>query len=150
MNGYFYTLIITSVCGSLCTLLVSGGFEKYIKYVVALICTVLMLLPISKLDLSEIQQTVNELPEISDMSQGLYPIATQMTESRAEEYISQMVFSEFGINPIYTHIEIDWEQPEPIIQSIKIALDSENVSKSKEIKKYLKDVLGGEVEIVEN
>ncbi len=149
MSGYFYMLIITSVCGSVCTLLASGGFEKYIKYIVALICTVLMLSPFRDMELTEIEDSFSDISDSFDQSEGLYPLAAEMTEARTEEYISQMVFSEFGIYPLYTNIKIDWEQPEPIIENIIIAVGSENMSFSEDIKKYLKDILGGEVEIIE-
>lgn len=149
MSGYFYMLIITSVCGSVCSLLASGGFEKYIKYIVALICTVLMLSPFRDMELKEITNVGTDISELYNQSEGLYPLATEMTESRAEEYISQIVFSEFGITPLYTDIKIDWEQPEPVIQQIIIAVDSENMDVAEDIKKHLKDILGGEVEIIE-
>ncbi len=149
MSGYFYMLILTSVCGSVCAMLASGGFEKYIKYIVALICTILILVPFRDFDLKEIGNTFSDISGESHTSEGLYPLATEITENRAEEYISQIVFSEFGITPLYTHIKIDWEQHEPIIESISIAVGSGDISRSEEIKKYLKDILGGEVEIVE-
>jgi len=149
MSGYFYMLIITSVCGSVCTLLASGGFEKYIKYIVALICTVLMLSPFRDMEITEIEDSFSDISASFEQSEGLYPLAAEMTEARTEEYISQIVFSEFGIYPLYTNIKIDWEQPEPIIENIIIAVGSEDMSFSEDIKKYLKDILGGEVEIIE-
>ncbi len=149
MSGYFYTLILTSVCGSACALLASGGFEKYIKYIAALVCTVLMISPFKDINTAEITQGFTEMSESFDASDGLYPMATQMTEDRAEEYISQIVFSEFGIYPLYTNIKIDWDQTEPIIEKITVALEREHINNSEGIKKYLREILGGEVEIIE-
>ncbi len=149
MKGYFYVIILTSVCGSLCTLLADGGYEKYIKYIVALICAVIILSPFRELDLKEIENALSDTHINENISDGLYPLATDLTEEKTKEYISSIVFSKFGINPISINIKIDWSREEPIIQEIKVYLDSDSMKHSREISEYLSMALGGEVYVDE-
>ena len=53
LNGYFYTLLVASVCGAICSMIAWGGFEKYIKYISSLVCVCLMILPLREIDLRE-------------------------------------------------------------------------------------------------
>ncbi len=150
MKGYFYTLIITSVVGSVCAMLANGGFEKYIKYIAALICALMILSPLKNPDV-DIESIINEdiLPESETYENGLLSMSAEMTEQKTEEYISETVFSEFGIKPLYSIINIDWDADEPTVQSIKTALSSEDIRHSEDVGKYLRELLGGEVEIIE-
>ena len=150
MNGYFYTLLTVSVCGVLCTVLVKGGFEKYIKYIAALICAVVIITPLSGIDLSSLTDAANEISEfIPSQPNDLYSLSGNMTEERAEEYISELVFNKFGIKPIYSDINIDWEPETAVIQKITVALSEEDIHIADEAGEYLFEALGGEVEIIE-
>lgn len=150
MRGYFYSLLAASVCTSLCSMLVSGGFEKYIKYLASLICVAVMVSPLRQIDFSEtINKAESELSMI-DTDNGLfYETAGEITEKRSEEYINQIVFNQFGIKPRSTHIEIDWGKEEPVIENIKVCLSPEDLDEGDRVKTYLFNILGGEVEIVE-
>ena len=150
MNGYFYVLVVTAVCGGICSVLVEGGFEKYIKYIAALVCTLVMITPLKDLDMDFESQEFWDLEEVfSDSGTELYPLAAEMTEIRGEEYISQMVFSQFGIKALSVDIKIDWGQTEPVIQDIEVVLPKEEAEKKQDIGDYLKKLLGGEVRIIE-
>lgn len=149
MNGFFYTLLITSVCGTVCTLLAFGGFEKYIKYIASLACTAVIINTVLSIDLSGLNDTVSEGLQSLPAQDNLYTITERLTETQAEEYINQIVFSEFGIKPIYCDIEINWDGENAVIQKISVALCSDDLGFAGDTKKYLLDVLGGEVEIVE-
>lgn len=151
MKGYFLTVLVASVCGAVCTVLASGGFEKYIKYTASLICVVLIISPFRDIDISKIESSVTDeiSLSISENTSGLYLLAADMTETRAEEYVSQIVLSEFGINTVYTDIKIDWDEEEPIIENICVALSREDMDKGDLAREYLMRVLGGEVTVVE-
>lgn len=150
MKGYFYTLIITSAVGSVCAMLASGGFEKYIKYIASLICAIMILSPLKSIGLpTDMNLTEDILRESSCEENGLYRAAAEMTEHKTEEYISDTVFSEFGIKPLYSIINIDWDADEPTVESIKTALAKSDFHRADEVSKYLKGILGGEVEIIE-
>ena len=150
MKGYFYALILTSVIGSVCAMLTSGGFEKYIKYIAALICALVILSPLKSIK-TEIGDNLAEnlLPESVEYENGLYSMSAEITEQKTEEYISETVFSEFGIKPLYSIININWDVEEPTVESIKTALSKEDISRADEVENYLTTLFGGEVEIIE-
>lgn len=151
MNGYFYTLLVASVCGAVCVLLAWGGFEKYIKYIASLICVVLIIAPLREIDISAFD--VGELEISSSESDSaeaeLYTVAEQMTKQRAEKYICDIVFSEFGINAVSADIKIEWGKTEAVINGIELVLISDDMNKAEDIRQYLFSALGGEVSIVE-
>ncbi len=150
MNGYFYTLLTASVCGVLCTMLAKGGFEKYIKYISALICAVIIITPLASIDISPLTDAVGEISDnLPSQPTDLYTLSGKMTEERAEEYISEAVFNKFGIKPIYSDIKIDWEPETAIVQKITVALASDDIGIAEEASGYLFGLLGGEVEIIE-
>lgn len=150
MNGYFYTLLTTSVCGVLCTMLARGGFEKYIKYISALICAVIIITPLTSIDISSFSDVIDEAADgLPSQPTDLYALSEKMTEERTEEYISEIVFNKFGIKPIYSDIKIDWEPETAVVQKITVALPPDAIGIAEEASGYLYEVLGGEVEIIE-
>lgn len=150
MNGFFYTLLVTSVCGAVCTMLSGVGFEKYIKYIASLVCICVMLSPLKEIDVSSLfDMETNFEIENTQESEGLYPLATEITEENAESYINEIVFSEFGIKPKATDIKIDWDSNEPIIENITVVFQKEDMHCKDSAEDYLKNVLGGEVKIIE-
>lgn len=150
MSGYFYTLLIASVCGAVCSVMVWGGFERYVKYIASLICIALLISPFRDFDIGQELEGYESILSENTVSQtGLYELAAEMTEERAENYISQIVFSEFGINTVSADIKIDWEEDEPVIESISVALAPSDMGMSEETREYLTRTLGGEVTVVE-
>ena len=151
MNGYFYTLLVASVCGAVCVLLSWGGFEKYIKYIASLICVVLIIVPLREIDISAFDVGELEIssPESDSAEAELYTVIEQMTKQRAEKYICDIVFSEFGINAVSADIKIEWGKTEAVIKNIDLVLISDDMNKAEDIRQYLFSALGGEVSIVE-
>ena len=151
MNGYFYTLLVASVCGAVCVLLAWGGFEKYIKYIASLICVVLIIAPLREIDISAFDVGELEIssPESDSAEAELYTVTEQMTKQRAEKYICDIVFSEFGINAVSADIKIEWGKTEAVIKNIELVLISDDMNKAEDIRQYLFSALGGEVSIVE-
>lgn len=150
IKGYFYALLVTSVCSSVCAIAVSGGFEKYIKYIASLICVAVMVSPFRNIDVSEITEKAKAEFTFSEASETLlYETAGEITEERAKVYINDIVFNKFGIKPLSANIEIDWGKEEPIIESITLTLSSADFPRKDEVKGYLYTALGGEVEIIE-
>lgn len=148
MKGYFYLLLITSVCGSICTILSLNGFEKYIKYVVSLICVLVVVSPIRQIDFNQISQSVEEMqPSVENIDTQLNINSQTLTEKMAVEYISQTVFSKFGIKPISVNIKINWTEKEGVIENIIIEIPKENGDMVSEIEEYLFTLFLGEVKV---
>ncbi len=149
MNGYFYILLVTSVCGGICSLMAWGGFEKYIKYIASLICVLAMLMPFRSISLSEIDAD-KYIPQSEDSQPNLLnKTAEDITEKNANKYISEIVFNKFGINPASVIIKIDWDREDPVIQNITVILNSADMQRAENIKSYLVSALGGEVNLIE-
>ena len=149
MSGYFYTLLVASLCGSVCMMLAWGGFEKYLKYIASLVCVVLLIAPLREIDISLLSVDTPKIDsgESEQNEIGLNALSEQMTEERAEKYINELVFSKFGINPVSTDIKIDWGKSEGVIDSIDLILTKTDMAAAEEIEKYLFSVLGGEVRL---
>ncbi len=146
MTGYFYALLATSVCGTVCIMLCGGGFEKYIKYIAALISISVMILPLKDINATEIKpdEDIHEILNQNMLNKTAEEIATEQTKS----YISQSVLTKFGIKPTYVSISIDWEREDPTVTNITVAMPKQTQN-LKEIKEYLTTLLGGEVKVIE-
>lgn len=151
MSGYFYTLLIASVCGAVCMMLAWGGFEKYIKYIASLICVALLISPLRRIDISgALDGTLESSYTENDSSVlDLDKVSEQMTEQKAEKYITDLVFLEFGINAVSADIKIEWGKTEAVINGIDLVLSNDDMSQADAIEKYLFSVLGGEVSVIE-
>lgn len=149
MSGFFYTLFVSSIVGAMCTMLSDGGFERYTKYIASLVCICIMLSPLREIDLSAFEIESDFAPQTEEYSEGHYALATEITETSAENYINEIVFSEFGIKPKSTDIKIDWDLNEPTIEKITVVFSKTDIERRESAEDYLKNVLGGEVEIIE-
>lgn len=152
MKGYFLTVLIASVCGATCVLLSWGGFERYIKYVASVVCLVLLISPLREIDVSELDIAAREYELSADISDDdiLYRLSGELTEKNAEEYISELVFSQFGIKTVSTDIKIDWDSQTPTVESIEVSLSAEDADKCEAARVYLSGLLGGEVRVIES
>ena len=140
MKGYFIALLAASICSAICVSLAGEGYEKYINYVCALVCAVMLVSPLCGLDISAV------LPgaELSDTGT---PGELAVYENRASEYISETVYSEYGIKPLGVNIKIEWVGESPTVTHISLALP-EGSGKADAIREYLAAEYGGEVEII--
>ena len=146
MRDYFLALLTTSVIGAVCTVLAWGGFEKYIKYIASLVCILLIVSPLKSISISEI----TESGEISIYSgDDFSSLSAELTKEQVELFISDRVFSEFGIKPIYTDIFIDWAESVPTVKSITLALNAADMPQKEKIESYLKQHFGGTVRAIE-
>lgn len=151
MKDYFYSLIIASVTGTVCALLTKGGFEKYIKYITALICTIILISPLSRKDFSSAAQEYRDALELLSREEmnNMYGPSDNLARQRAEEYITEVLFEKFGIKPHYCNINIDWNSNEPTVKSIEVGITSQTEEQRKQIKAHLENLLGGEVKVIE-
>lgn len=127
-----------------------GGFEKYIKYIASLVCVVLLISPLRSIDMSFISDAEYGVSsESTEAVSDIYAMTAALTEQSAEKYISDLVFSEFGIKAVTADIKIEWSKNEAVIESIVLVLSKGDMNRSDDVKKYLFSVLGGEVSVVE-
>ena len=116
------------------------------KYIVSAICVVMLLSPFRDINESEIEQLI---PQIElDNSTVDNKTLKSLSEESVERYISDTVFSEFGIKVAYTDIKIDWESDAAVIESVSVALYKDDYENASRVKKRLDEMLGGEVELI--
>ena len=142
MKDYFYSLLIASVCGSLCIFVSGKGYEKYIRFAVSMICACLVLYPLKDLfaELPSVKDYEYSLPEAAlsaDPTRALY-------ETAAKDEISKSVFEEFGINASDISINIDQTEDCATVTDISLKLPSGDAD---EIKSFLLEKFGGNVEV---
>lgn len=149
MKSFFISLITASVVGALSTSLVCKNYEKYVKYIAALICTVIVISPISEVfsqikALLSTEETAYTEPEPKNYSASNELIAKK-TEETAEAYVSQLVFSDLGISTAAIDIEIESKDGEFIIKTVTAKTTDK---KDREIlEPYLENLFGEEPQI---
>lgn len=151
MKDYFYALILTSVAGTVCALLTKGGFEKYIKYITALICAFILISPLSRADFSSAKQEYEKAAEMISQEEmnDLCRLSGDLACQRAKEYITEELLEKFGIKPHYCNINIDWNSNEPTVKCIEIGITSQREEQREQVRAHLENLLGGEVKVVE-
>ncbi len=149
MSGFFLTLIVTSVCGAVCTML-STGFEKHMKYIASLLCICVMITPFRQLNFSEIADSFDVAENAEASAEGDFDSITgELAEKNTEKYLCDTVFSKFGIKPRCADIEIDWISKEPTVTEISVTLEAGDMHLADDIGCYLSAMLGGEVKVYE-
>ena len=89
MKSYFFCLFGAALLSGVVSMAAEGsGFEKHIRYVCALVCTIAVIAPLAKADLSAI-----ELPVVAEteVSGGEKSTVVDIAEQNAKEYISSLL-----------------------------------------------------------
>lgn len=88
MKSYFFCLFGAALLSGVVSMAAEGsGFEKHIRYVCALVCTIAVIAPLAKADLSAIELPVVAETEVSGGESTVVDIA----EQNAKEYISSLL-----------------------------------------------------------
>lgn len=151
MRDYFLTILITSLIGGIVCSVSDSKFEKPIKYLVSLICIVLILSPVSQVFTRGSELEVS-LPDVSiDDGYAAEWIMTE-TENMLKKTISEAVFSKFGFFPklitlnLTTREGIDGEVT--VVENVKVHITGEYEAIMGEISRYLDALLYTETEVV--
>lgn len=148
LQGYFSMVLTASVLGALCVGFVGKPFEKYVKYLASLICILLILSPLRKIDIASLlrndaDQTVSLLPDAKPLK--------ELAGAQAEEEICAQIASSLsgatGIFPRQVRIDIDWTEEEPLIRSVQFLLSEEDIERSEEAKAWAETAFGVPVTI---
>lgn len=149
MSSYFTALLAASICGAVCTLL-ADGFEKYLKYVASLICIVIIVSPLVSIKPSSYLPNCDTDTLIpSTDAPDLYALSCKSAEESAEKYLSDTLFSEFGIKAVSADIVIDWDTESPTAREIIIALGGEDTAHAGDVCRYFENLLGIGVRVIE-
>ncbi len=146
MRDYFYCILVASVLSAVCTSLVSGGLEKYVKYICSLICAVAVIMPITAFFGGEADLNLDYSIEVSEYSAGEYIFGE--SEKKACEYIKRIVYEKFGITVRDISIEIYSEDEAAVVGGITVTLEEGDGEYAGEVSDFLLETLGGPVEVV--
>ncbi|HBL85184.1 MAG: hypothetical protein A2Y17_01440 [Clostridiales bacterium GWF2_38_85] len=147
MKNYFMALVVTAVMGTVFTMLSGGVFEKYVKYIVSLICIIIILLPIQSIlgvTFNVESYTYNEsMPTVSNSDKWVLDVSKE----RIINTISNAIFQKFGIKPCSVDIEIESTEGDIVVNKVIIVLKDTDSKYKSDVKNYLSDLLSIEVEV---
>lgn len=143
LQNYFSMLLTASVLGALCAAFVGSAFEKYLRYLAALICILLVLSPFRSFDPSDLFFTDLSGEEIS-LPEGktLSELAGEQAESEICDYIAQSLSAETGITAVEVRIDIDWTEDRPVIRAVHLLLPPEEEHRAEEAAAWVERTYG--------
>ncbi len=143
LQGYFSAVLTASVLGALCVGFVGKPFEKYIKYLASLICILLILAPLRKIDVSSLFRGEAEQTEVSlPNAKPLQELAGQQAEQEICSQIAASLSGATGIFPTQVRIDIDWTEEEPVIRSVTLCLSEKDSERADEAKTWAESAFG--------
>ena len=129
MKNYFMILLTAGILGSVTSALSDGSsLGKYVKYISALVCTILVISPLSSV-LKKVSVSVERPSEAVISEDSLTNAAISITEKQLTEKISE----KFGITPTGIRIEIDRDGK----ISLSLSLTEEDEEHRERIEEYL-------------
>ena len=142
MKSYFFCLFGAALLSGVVSMAAEGsGFEKHIRYVCALVCTIAVIAPLAKADLSAI-----ELPAVAETGvSGVESPVVDLAEQNAKEYISSLLMKKFGISCTDVRIELDSDGDSVTVTGVCVTIGGGDAVA---IKRWLDETLGGNVEVI--
>ena len=128
MKSYFFCLFGAALLSGVVSMAAEGsGFEKHIRYVCALVCTI-------------------ELPVVAETEvSGGESTVVDIAEQNAKEYISSLLMKKFGISCTDVRIELDSDGDSVTVTGVCVTIDGGDAVT---IKRWLDETLGGNVEVI--
>ena len=153
MRDYFMSMIIAAIIGTVLSSLAGGTFEKYMKYIVALICIMILLLPLKAV----VNLTLNNIGELTNIESaptvsGSEGYIVERSKIRIEEAVAEAVQRQYGlqIQSSEAHIRITDEsngKRDIIVDYIDVIIKKSDALRAAEIKSYLFGLLGVDINI---
>ncbi len=123
MREFFSSLALACVVGAVCVSLVGKAYEKQLRYVIALLFTVLTVLPLLNFiagkpwESYELEFDYQESISTEDL------LAEQLAED-TEKAVAEYIFSESGIKVAFVSIQIESVEAEYLVKKIDVKLNS--------------------------
>jgi hypothetical protein len=122
-------LLVSGIAGSVAASLSDGSsLGKYVKYISALVCVVIVISPLSTV-IKSITLPLSEPAETTFSEETLTETAIKMTEKQ----LSEKIYEKFGIIPTGVRIEIDRDEK----VSVFVSLKAEDEVHREEIESYI-------------
>ncbi len=142
--------MVSSVVSALCVSLCSGTpFEKYVRYVCALVCASVIVFPVTGLfDFRFSDDSVSlPYPAASSAPGPSYGVAASYAENEVKEYVSSLMYEKFGIIPADISIEIDIGNG-ITVGEMTVVLEKKDDGRRKEAEEFLNSFLGSGIKVV--
>lgn len=131
MKQYLTVLFCGSLLGAICTAAAGARLEKYLRYLSALLCILLIVSPFREFELEispEVLSSSAPVPEGETLD--------SLTRDLAEEELCRMIAAQLsagtGITPAELSIDIDWTAEEPTVTAVRLSLSPEDVGRGEE------------------
>ena len=148
MKDYFFSVLCASVACALASMIFSGtGSEKYVKYIAALVASVIIFTPViiflgentEKL-LTEVTEGSEESFSRSEGEKMMYSFLQEENKQALEDHFSEIIFKDTGIKVKSVSIIIEYDDDKPNIKKGEIILESgEDIKK---VSQYMTDNFG--------
>ncbi len=141
MKTYFLCLFASAILsGVICMVAEGSGFEKHIRYACSLICIAVTVTPIMKISFETV-----ELPDVPVVSYDAVNTVCDLAEEKANEYISSLLSKKFGISCKGVCIDLYSNEEGMTVNSVCVYIENGDANG---VKEYLEEVLGGNIEVI--
>lgn len=143
MKHYLTVLFCGSLLGAVCTAVAGERLEKYVRYLAALLCILLIVSPFREFDLSFPGEDLQSpaLPEVSAPA-TLDGLAEQQAESELCRILSLQLSQGTGITPTELRIDMDWTLEEPVVLALHLILAPKDGEKAGEVSAWAEAAYG--------
>lgn len=135
MSVFFKSLLYAAVAGGLCSSIVGKAYEKHVRYLIALLCTALIVSPL----LSLIPSFDFSKPEAGGEASADFGVAEALIVRQgaedAEKAVKEYIFSETGIKPKAVSIQIKSKEEGLVVEKLTVSLHA--VTEEKTVKDCL-------------
>ncbi len=123
MREFFTSLALACVVGAVCVSLAGKTYERHIRYVVALLFTVLTVLPLLSFVAGRPWESI-ELEAAEEQSVEVVDLLAEQLSEDAERAVAEYIFSESGIKVASVGIQIEGKEGEYLVKKISVKLRS--------------------------
>lgn len=140
MKEYFTALLYASLAGGIATALVGKPYEKYLKYLAALICTAIIATPLIKL----VPTVSFEKPQYQTEDTEYPDLVAEQGAEDGETALYNYIFSQTGIKAGDVCIEIERQGEQLYITAVRVQVAESETAK---VEALMAELFGNAVEI---
>lgn len=142
MKQYLTVLFCGSLLGAVCTAVAGAKLEKYVRYLAALLCILLIVSPFREFELSLPEEDPHSpLPEVSSPA-TLDDLARKQAEEELCRVLALQLFTGTGITPVKLCIDMDWTSEEPVVLALHLSLDPAEADRAEMISAWAEAAYG--------
>lgn len=126
MSMFFKSLLYAAVAGGLCASVVGKAYEKHIRYLVALLCTAIIVSPLLSLVPSFELSKPSLGADASVDSRAAAALVARQGAEDGERAVAEYIFSQTGIKPREVSIQIKSKGEELTIEGLTVWVSTDS------------------------